>query len=516
MNLIVDPILALSGGERASLPELFAALARGEARGFPALRPHQRPAWHMFLVQLAALALWKEKREHPHTDARAWAAALRRLTPDYADDEPWRLVVEDGAKPAFMQPPTPGKLKWSDVQTPDALDMLITARNHDLKQAVARRAAPEDWVYALVSLQTCEGYGGRGNNGIARMNGGASSRPLLGLAPVRRDGDISMGPSAWWARDVRLLLKERGRGSDSPVGTVGGLALLWCLHWPEGRQLEPGALDPWFIEVCRRVRLEQPGDTIRARRASSKAARIDAKALKGNLCDPWAPVHRVEGKSLTLGGGDFDYRRLRDLLFSGDWARPLLARPADGETRGMLLVAEAFSRGNTKTEGFKSRTVPVPGKVLPFFSCESMATLAKAQLAEIEGFDTALRDALALMAAGGDREKKFTKTHYGHARPARKGFDRAADRLFFPSLWKRVAALSQGDEAMSDAKRAFLSDLMDAAKKELAAALRGIPCPSVHRPRAETRARQAFGGIVRRKAACRDLFNVGEADDAAQ
>lgn len=63
--------------------------------------------------------------------------------------------------PAFMQPPDPGGLKWTEVPTPDALDMLITSRNHDLTSQIAADAAPQDWILALVSLQTMEGFGGR-------------------------------------------------------------------------------------------------------------------------------------------------------------------------------------------------------------------------------------------------------------------------------------------------------------------------------------------------------------------
>ena len=133
MNLLQDPTLTISGGAKVSLPELLAAMARGEVRDFPALRPHQRPAWHMFLVQLGALALWKASREELPMDAADWKAGLSGLTPDHADDEPWRLVVADQSKPAFLQPPVPKNLKWSPIKTPDALDMLITSRNHDLK-----------------------------------------------------------------------------------------------------------------------------------------------------------------------------------------------------------------------------------------------------------------------------------------------------------------------------------------------------------------------------------------------
>ena len=363
MNLLTDPVLTLSGGDKASLPTLFAAMTRGEVWDFPVLRPHQRPAWHMFLVQLGALSLWEADIDEPPKDAEEWASALRGLTPNHTDDAPWRLIVDEWDKPAFLQPPDPGSLKWSTVETPDALDLLITSRNHDLKQTVARQATAEDWIFALVSLQTCEGFGGRGNYGIARMNGGSSSRPMLGLVPGRKR-DVSVDPSAWWARDVRRLIKARAAEGNG-IGTVGGPALLWCLDWPGGQQLDLRNLDPWFIEICRRVRLVGADGGISARRTTSKSARIDAKVRKGNLGDPWAPVHMTEGKSLTISGGDFDYKRLCELLFSGNWKVPLLAQPESSETGDMLLVAEALSRGNSKTEGFKSRVVPVPGRVIP-------------------------------------------------------------------------------------------------------------------------------------------------------
>lgn len=512
MNLLSDPILTVSGGGKMSLAGLFAAMARGEARGFPALRPHQRPAWHMFLVQLGALALWTAGRDRPPTQEVEWAGALRGLAPGYPDDAPWRLVVAELDRPAFLQAPDPGGLKWNAVETPDSIDMLITARNHDLKRAVARDAAPEDWVFALVSLQTCEGYGGRGNNGVARMNGGSSSRPLLGLAPAC-DGDTSVDPSAWWERDVRRLLEAREGGKESGVSRARRAALLWCLDWPEGQQLDMRKLDPWFIEICRRVRIVESEGAIHARCGASAAPRIDAKAFRGVVGDPWAPVNVAEAKSLTLGSGNFDYKRICDLLFSGNWKRPLLSSAGDGETGDMLLIAEAFSRGNSKTEGFKSRVMPVPGKVLPIFSSETVATLSEEQMREIAGFDKALRNALALAAAGGERDA-VKKGHYAFTRPARARFDRAADRLFFPSLWRRVEARAEGDEAVFRSQHDFLMELRTAAEMELKAAIPAAPCLAILRPKAETRARRAFVGTLRSEDSCRSLFNLEEPDVA--
>ena len=512
MNLITDSILTLSGGERVSLPELFAALSRGEVRGFPALRPHQRPAWHMFLVQLGALALWTAGRDDLPEDAADWSASLRKLTEDRANDAPWRLFVEEPGQPAFLQPPDPGGLKWSSVATPDKLDLLITSRNHDLKQTIARQAAAEDWIFALVSLQTSGGYDGPKNYGIARMNRGSSSRPMVGLSPVR-NGYLSVDPSAWWARDVRILLSERTAGRQNGAGTIGGPALLWCIDWPEGQQLDLRDLDPWFIEVCRRVRLTNADGALSARGSTSRSTRIDAKAYKGNVGDPWAPVHKTEGKSFTLSGRDFDYTQLCELMFSGDWAVPPLARSANDETEDMLLVAEALSRGNSKTEGFKSRVVPVPGRVVSFFSSDTLATFSKLQMDEIKGFDTALRDALVLVPAGGDRDR-VEKKHFKWTVVARRRFDHVADRMFFPSLWNRVTADASGDaDEEAGAKAEFLSALRNAAVTELESALPAIPCPTIQRPRAEARAWRTFYRKVRKEYPV--LFQKEDADVVA-
>ncbi len=118
---------------------------------------------------------------------------------------------------------------------------------------------------------------------------------------------------------------------------------------------------------------------------------------------------------------------------------------------------------------------------MSLFSSVTAATLSKAQMDEIKGFDAALRNALALMAAGGERDA-VKKDHYAHAAPACTRFDRAADRLFFPSLWRRFTVDSQGDDAVFKAKYTFLDDLMKAARAELKAALPAIPCTAIHRP----------------------------------
>ena len=84
---------------------------------FPALRPHQRHAWHAFLVQLGDLALHRAGRSTPPDTAEEWQDLICGLTPEYCNDEPWQLVVEDITVPAFMQPPASASDKLAEYKS---------------------------------------------------------------------------------------------------------------------------------------------------------------------------------------------------------------------------------------------------------------------------------------------------------------------------------------------------------------------------------------------------------------
>lgn len=521
LNLLTTPFLHASPKGPVTLPELLALLVRDEVESYPALRPHQAPAWHMFLVQLAALALHRAGvSDLPDTEA-VWTQALRGLTPEFPDDEPWCLVVEDKSKPAFMQPPIPDSVILDKVtSTPDALDLLITSRNHDLKQAVAREAEAQDWVLALVSLQTSEGFGGAKNYGIVRMNGGSSSRSMLSLAPLANDRAKSNEPSsgAWFRRDVSVLLATRAEEliKHEQIGYPphGGLGLVWTALWPEGEQLPLQALDLWFIEICRRVRLSMQHGSITGVRGTSTTPRVEAKSMNGAIGDPWAPVHKTANKSFTLSSSDFDYSKLVELVFSGDWNLPLLARPASFEAGSdtMALIAQALSRGNSKTEGFKSRILPIAGRVSRALGPrrQELHELAKKQMEEISKFDKALSLALTLVAAGGDAGKR-RKEHYALTDGARKTLDHAADAIFFEHLWARFEAQEAGRKALQAEEFRFASELHKKAKEIFEAALPSMPCARLFRPRAEARARRVFRSSIQR--AFPELFCAPESEE---
>lgn len=518
-NLLKDRLIRIEtrdGVEIASLPEVFAALMSDGVRCFPALRAYQSPAWHMFLAQLGALACHRAGLKLPPQDDATWERIIGALTrEEFPADEPWSLIVDDWSSPAFLQPPVPDSIKLEkEAATPDALDMLITSRNHDLKQAVAAIADLDDWIFALVSLQTMEGFGGKNNYGIVRMNGGSSSRVLMGLAPLASGKvDVAPRPGPWLKRDIAQLLARRNAlHKNTPISYVpdAGLALTWTAPWPDGEQLALSQLDIWFIEVCRRVRLRAAGGEILANTGNSSAQRINDHDFKGVLGDPWAPVHRTMNKALTIGdSGKFDYTRIVELLLSGDWQMPALAELGEGEAdkvANWLLVLAAIARGNSKTGGFQSRALPLDGRKARGLLArrQELHQIATAQIGEINIVCDILEGALDIARRGGrywddlseeekSKERKDARDKKQKSQPYRDRLDAVADRDFFDALWKRFEAEQKGNADDAEvARRAFLLPLIATARDLLEEGLADIPCPSIRRPRAEARARRWF------------------------
>lgn len=93
-NLLTEPLVDTDQG-LLSLPGVFAAMARGDLTRFDALRPHQRPAWHMFLVQLGVLALDAGGLRDLPEDQATWRQLLRGLSADHPDDAPWCLIAPE-------------------------------------------------------------------------------------------------------------------------------------------------------------------------------------------------------------------------------------------------------------------------------------------------------------------------------------------------------------------------------------------------------------------------------------
>jgi CRISPR system Cascade subunit CasA len=254
-NLLDEPLirtrLVADGQPRSfSLPGLFVALGQDAVRDFPALRPHQRHPWHAFLVQLAAIALHRAGRSELFDSEAAWKQALLDLTPEHPDGAAWCLIAPHD-RPAFMQAPVPGGRidSWKNTfRAADELDMLVTSKNHDLKAARMRYAEA-----------------GRLDNGLdqpanaGRLSGCGKLRHLahewwVCQPPGDRCGaQRTLGP-ALGQRCQRSPDHREAIIDQQGLKDVGGICLVWLQPWDGEASLPFGALDPWYIEICRRIR----------------------------------------------------------------------------------------------------------------------------------------------------------------------------------------------------------------------------------------------------------------------
>lgn len=495
-SLLDEPLLGIETDQghrvHVTLPELLARLSRNEATELTAVQAHQQHPTHAFLVQLAAIAVHRAGLPELPKQATIWRSILvEAAAKDGAGEEAFALVVADLQKPAFMQPPVPegslAALKNLHQRPSEELDVLITSKNHDVK--VHRVDAPraEHWLYGLVSLQTSQGFLGAGNYGIARMNGGFSSRPCVAYANDVRAPER-------FQRDATLLLRARKEITERGFKTEGGAALLWCIPWDGASSLPFSALDPFFIEVCRRVRLAQSkdGQTV-AYRGSSRAARVDGSAAAGNTGDAWTPVATGDGRALTMPEAGFTYDRVRSLLFDEDWAHGAAGRRADDNSDAYWL-GQVLVRGQGKTGGYHERWLPIPRRVRSLLARpDDRARLAKRaeQWVALAGDVRlkVLKPAVLALLQGGPDKLKFDDDR---AAPSLDRFGRAVDGIFF----SRLFALAEAEEETSD--QAFQKELFELARGEFEKAVEAAPLPAARRYRAIALGERALFGAGRR------------------
>ncbi len=478
-DLLVEPILGWRDDQRrrgqATLPGLLARLASGELADFPRVRTHQLDPWCMFLTQLAAVALRRAGHSHPQVSEHGWRQLLLALTE--GAHEPWTLVVTDVSRPAFFQPPvTEGPIDdWNSADSPDDIDILATAKSHDVKSGLMHGDEPETWLYALCTLQTMQGYPGRGYNRVARMNGGYGNRPRVGLA-----SDQSL--SSRFARDVGVLLDSwpslvrRGYNDE-------GIALVWTEPWDGRTSLAMGELAPHFIEVCWRVRCRASGDRLSCFYTTTKARRCLPEVDTGDVGDPWIPVERVTQKALTVGPKGLDYRLLTRLLFEGDFepASAQEPRPTDGDP--ILFVASALARGQGKTEGLHKRALVLAGA-------------ARRRLGEPEARAELGRRAAARVVAAGTMGRKVLypalKQLASGGKSMPDDLDGRIDEMFFDDLFQTLTM------AEGDARVAFDRRIAELAWSELQRAISSSATTDARRFKAISDAERMFGVCLKK------------------
>jgi CRISPR system Cascade subunit CasA len=492
-SLLDDPLLRTRRPDDTvsgrTLPQILHQLSQGNILSFEALQPHQQQPWHSFLVQLAAMTRAREVDGATPANAEEWRTALVSLAD--GNEATWYLVVDDVTQPAFLQSPVPeGSLDdagyKADVPTPDQLDVLITSKSHDVKARRIRHPEPEHWIYALVTLQTMEGFLGRGNYGVVRMNGGFGNRPLVGLSP-----DLSWGEH--FQRDVDVLLSEREALSERY--TLDGPALLWTRPWngEKDSAIPLADCDPYFLEICRRIRFQKDNGDLICWRANTKGQRVDAPdSLNGDTGDPWTPIEKSGGKALTLPAEGFTYDRLQDIVFEGEYAQPPALQFRDSDDGHMYVVARALVRGQGKTEGLHHRIVPVPASASGWLRKKSRREkLGERARDRVEMVDevrrTVLYPGIGTLLGGGDTDA----IDFDDVSPWLDAFDRAVDARFFEALWASV------DMDDTEARRHWESLLWEEAQIQFDDAEDHAPSSSTRYWRARSSARSIFHGSAR-------------------
>ena len=504
MNLLTDPLFRVetpSGLAWLDLPGVLEVLANDQVAGLPGVQRHQEDALHIFLCYLSAAVLVREDQANPRQTAAFWREGIRRLThADGGDDDSaWTLVVADPTRPAFMQPPCKTIADFNQFKpkasTPAELDLLPTAKNHDVKSRRLGQAESEDWIYALVSLQTMSGFFGKGNYGIARMNGGFGSRSVIAV-----DAATSLG-TRWLDHTTRLLGLRQGVLQGVWGFRAQGLVCTWIPPWNLTTSLSLDQLDPFFIEVCRPLRLTTTSGRVLALGTGSNGPRIAAQGSKGVLGDPWSPINQSdkEPSVLTLSASGFTPSLLRNLIFQdGFTLTPLQLPVTEQNGKGCTLSASVLVRGQGTTEGFHQIQVPIPGpSARRLFrrgaEYDQLASLSKTAI-EDSGVmqNKVLKTAIyALLEAGPtqvDFDKREVSAWWGMTQLT---FTNAWSADYFPWLWRTMEAPDA--EA---ARLEWLRALRAKAETALATAIARYPARTGRRYRAQVRAQGIFNGLM--------------------
>ena len=348
MNLLDDPVFTVrtsdGGQDQYSLPRVFDLLCKDEVEGFARLQAHQKQAWHCFLAQLGAIAT--EDRADLPDSKKGWCKALSDLT---EHEEAWNLHTEDFSKPAFMQPPVPeesldpfldskGKIQEVDVTE---YDVPVLSKNHALKLRRIHAPGPEHWIHLLVNVQTNESGWGRGKYPTSRMNGGYGSRPFFTTTPSLR-----LGP--WIVHDINRMHRHVDAVEERYGYRREVTPLLWTIPWNGTESFDLSEMHPWYIDCCRRLRKADVW-----MHAGTNGTRVEG-VVEGQTGDPWAPVDTTDKKILMPTAKAFQYGRLRRILFSGDYRKPIgFSDVEDG-----YIACRAMTPDDTAREFYLERIIP--------------------------------------------------------------------------------------------------------------------------------------------------------------
>lgn len=494
MNLLHDPLFRVrteAGMMKVSLPLLLELLGKNAVHQYIGVQRHQVDAFHVFLSYLGGAVLARKGDTETEQSAEYWHSGLLELAGS-AGASAWDLISSRLDGVAFMQPPIPPKSKSSaSAETPDKLDLLQTAKNHDVKQNRAARPYLDEWIYALISLQTMSGFMGKGNQGISRMNSGFGNRLIVELIRDR-------SPGKRWSDAVHRLLVHRQEVLEQPFGySDNGLVLVWTQPWDGTQQVELSRLDPFYIEICRRVKLTDDKDGIRAHFYSSEKPRLAAKELNGVVGDPWLPIEMAgkgDPKALTVSPRGLTAELMRRIMFRENLGLSALQSPNHDWVGPFWLAASVLVRGQGITDGFYEWEIMIPkervkllfGQIPQRDSLADLSKLAIAHAGTMQG--RVLKQAVFALLQGGPDQIKFDHdvsdkwwTRYSRM------FEQYWSEAYFPWL----LSIDEGFKPDVEERR-WIEILTNCAQRVLDEAEKSVPAHSGRKYRTITAMRNRF------------------------
>jgi len=502
LNLLFDPIFRVQTSEQQlslSLPALFELLGKNVVDHYEGLQKHQHDAFHVFLCYLAGAVLARTNCQDPVQNEEFWRNGLLRLAGRYGKDA-WELVAEDISCPAFMQPPILDNNPRSSAvfTTPDELDLLQTAKNHDIKRMRAAETPLDAWVYALISLQTMSGFLGKGNQGISRMNSGFGNRPIVELIRSRQPGQR-------WIDAVTRLLEHRSALLKGPFGyKPDGLVLVWLEPWDGKTSLQLSELDPCYIEICRRIRLSRDGGSVSAQSFPAESPRIAAKELAGVVGDPWLPIDLKDigsgkkgvAKALTFPPTGITAEYMQRLIFEEQIELTVLQKPLPNWHGSYLFSASVLIRGQGTTDGFYEWEVEIPErKVRSIFDRskerDELVSLSRRALEYVAIMrDKVLKPSILAFLLGAPDKLRFDRDF---ANDVWKGLSRKFDVLWSADYFRWLFSVPDGFNEM-EGLRSWVDILQDHALTVLEEADSALPVRTGRKYKAQNQIRRRFWG----------------------
>lgn len=459
-DLLNDPILSIrvDGGPvtKVTLPKVLEHLSHERDVSFLRERWHHRLSNHITFALLGMVILERSGQQNVAQNESFWRKGCDQLA--NGERSAWALYCDDPTKPAYGQPPMRAKIKNQEdeetgkkIVTPDGLDVITTSNGHGTQDKLMSNPEPEDWFYAINSMQN--------QIGMASYRYPASSRGRSSRIRIECTNDMTTGGQ--FAHSVRVGLREDV--FEHLLATYGyrekGTVLTWLPDISE-REIPASELHPYFLDFARWVRIHKEADRLYAWMQVTEPVRLEVRSATG---DPWAPteVTNIQSKeatppltmSVTERNKDgFTYRFISEAVFGTPFQaekakkksfaiNPMVDKGIDA-SKPCYLLLQGIIRDSKKSGvsfGYHERVVQIGGPWPGIISSneDMIREHVLGQIVAVRNGRQVLEETLLKMfrSAGNPQTRRLEMRNW--FADALRTFEETIDEHFFEALFKR-------------------------------------------------------------------------------